>query len=436
MDRQTGETPASEEAVTPATGDDATPPQALASPWDTFLRPLASMRFGGYRIFWASTFFAFAAIQMQMLARSWYIYDLTGRAVLIGVMNVAFAAPMLAFSLFGGALADRIPKRSLLLFSNVLLAIMGVGLALLISMDLITWWHLVLSGTLNGTAMAFMGPARQAIIPELVERRHLLNAISLGAAQMNITRIAAPGIAGFLIAWLGVEAVFWLMGLLAAGAFALNLFLPAIRAATDGRRRTILRDMGQGLLYVKERPLILNLLIIAFVASMFGFPINLILPVFTQDVLNIGPGGLGLLISMSAVGALVGSMVLASLGDYRRKGLLMTLLTVIFGGAIVLFTMTRSFYLAVVALAFVGMGQSGRMALNQTLVQQHSDPQVRGRVMALYQMETGLQPLGVLPISAAAGAFGAPIAMGISGSVVLIHALFVLLFQPSIRKLE
>ena len=435
MERQPNETPAGEEAAIPD-GDDGAPAQTLASPWDTFLRPLASMRYGGYRIFWASTFLAFAAIQMQLLARSWYIYELTGRAVLIGVMNLAFAAPMLAFSLFGGALADRIPKRSLLLFSNVLLAVMGVGLALLITLDLITWQWLVLSGMLNGTAMAFMGPARQALIPELVPQRYLLNGISLGAAQMNITRIAGPGIAGFLIAWLGVEAVFWLMGLLAAGAFALNLLLPAIRAVSDGRRRTILRDMGQGILYVKDRPVIRDLLIITFVASMFGFPIHLILPVFTQDVLKIGPGGLGLLISMSAMGALVGSIALASLGDYRHKGLLMIALTLLFGGAIVLFTMTRSFYLAVVALAFVGMGQSGRMSLNQTLVQERADPQMQGRVMALYQMETGLQPLGVMPISAAAEVVGAPWAMGVSGGIVLLHALFVLLFQPSIRKLE
>jgi MFS family permease len=373
---------------------------------------------------------------MQMLARSWFIYELTGRALLIGVMNLAFAIPMLSFSLFGGALADRIPKRTLLLFSNVLLAIMGVGLAVLITLDLINWWLLVLSGALNGTAMAFMGPARQAIIPELVQPRYLLNAISLGAAQMNITRIAAPGLAGFLIAWMGIETVFWLMGVLAAGAFALNLFLPAIRAVTDARKRTILRDMGQGLLYVKDRPVIRDLLIIAFVASIFGFPINLILPVFTEDVLQIGPGGLGMLVSMSALGALLGSLVLASLGDYRHKGNLMIILTIVFGGAIVLFTMARDFYLAVVALALVGVGQSCRMSLNQTLVQERADPGIRGRVMAVYQMETGLQPLGVLPVSAAAEIFGAPWAMGVSGGIVLIHAVFVLLFQPSIRKLE
>jgi MFS family permease len=373
---------------------------------------------------------------MQLMARTWYIYELTGSPIAVGLVNLTFAIPLLLFSLYGGALADRIAKRSLMLFGAALMTIMGFGLAAIISTGNIQPWHLVVASVFQGIVNAFQGPARQAMVPELVERRFLLNAISLNAVQMNIARIGGPSIAGVLIGWVGIEAVFWLTGGMAALSFGLTVFLPAIKLAAQGPRRSVVGDMVQGLLYIKERPVILHLLLITFVVSSFGFPINFMLPIFAKDVLDVGPQGFGLLVSVIGLGALAGSLTMASLGDIKRKGLLMLVISLIFGIGIILFTLSRDFYLSLAFLTLVGVGESGRMTVNNTLIQTHAEDHMRGRVLAVLQMERGLQPLFLMPITLGAQFYGAPLAMGVSASVVVAYTLFVLLFQPSIRKLE
>jgi MFS family permease len=435
VERKPRETPPTAESVSTAWES----PKSLQflGRWAILLRPLDSLlRYGSYRVLWVSSFFTMGATQMQLMARTWYIYELTGSPIAVGLVNLTFAIPLLLFSLYGGALADRIAKRSLMLFGAALMTIMGFGLAAIISTGNIHPWHLVVASVFQGTVNAFQGPARQAMVPELVERRFLLNAISLNAVQMNIARIGGPSIAGVLIGWVGIEAVFWLTGGMAALSFGLTVFLPAIKLAAQGPRRSVVGDMVQGLLYIKERPVILHLLLITFVVSSFGFPINFMLPIFAKDVLDVGPQGFGLLVSVIGLGALAGSLTMASLGDIKRKGLLMLVISLIFGIGIILFTLSRDFYLSLAFLTLVGVGESGRMTVNNTLIQTHAEDHMRGRVLAVLQMERGLQPLFLMPITLGAQFFGAPLAMGVSASVVVAYTLFVLLFQPSIRKLE
>ncbi|MBI4336675.1 MAG: MFS transporter [Chloroflexi bacterium] len=399
-----------------------------------WLAPFESLQVSSYRIYWSSMFLSFALFQMQMMARSWFMYDLTHKGVLLGLLNLASAVPMLTLSLFGGALADRIPKRTLLLSTQLGMAVTSLGLAIIIGAGVIEWWHLVLFGLVQGALTAFMMPARQSIIPELVERRLLFNAVSLSSAEMSANRVIAPALAGILIATLGVSMVFFTMAALSAAAFVIMLFLPptppAPRAATS-----MLKDMAEVQGYIWRHKVILSLLTVSFVSVVFGMPLQYLMPIFTEDVLRVGPRELGWILSLMGAGSLVGSLAAAALGDFKKKGLLLVVLTVVMGISTVVFTMTRSVPLALAVIVPVGLGQSGRMTINNTLLQMHTDKHVLGRVMAVNMMQVGLQPLGTVPLGLAADWVGAPWAMGVAGGVVLVFGLYLMAFRRDLREL-
>lgn len=376
----------------------------------------------------------FAGMQMNQMARLWFVYELTKSPLLLGITAAGDAIPMLTLSLFGGALADRLPKRNIILVGQICLAIMALAIAVDVKLGAIAWWHLALAAAFQGAVMSFIMPSRQALISELVDRPQLLNAVSLSTAEMNLNRILAPALAGFLIAGIGIVAVFLVMAGMYATSFLVMLLLPATRPVRS-ERRTVLRDMGDTFGYIRHRPVLFQLLMAALVASLFGMPLQRLLPVFSEDVLKVGPSGLGLLLSLMGLGALIGSVLTASLGDYQKKGLLFLILTLVFGAFIVAFSFSPIYLLSLALMLPVGVGSSGRSTVNVTLLQAYVDDSFRGRVMSLYMMEHGLQPLGLLPIAAAAEVIGAPIAVGISGAIVALYSLWALVFQPSLRKL-
>jgi MFS family permease len=196
--------------------------------------------------------------------------------------------------------------------------------------------------------------------------------------------------------------------------------------------------MAEGLRHVRADKVLLLLLVLSFVSVAFGMPLNTLLPVFTEDenLLNVGPQGLGLLLSMTGVGALIGSVAIASMGDFKRKGIVLLVLTFLWGGSIVLFTTTRLFPLALLLMVPIGIGQAGRNVLVSTLMLTRAPEEARGRVISLSMMTWGLQPLGLLPIGAASEAIGAPMAVAIGGAIVAVMGLGMLLVSPRLRRLE
>jgi len=177
-------------------------------------------------------------------------------------------------------------------------------------------------------------------------------------------------------------------------------------------------------------------MIIAFVSVIFGMPFQLLMPIFTEDVLHVGPEGLGVLMSLMGVGALVGSLAMAAMGDFQKKGLAMLVVTVVFAVGIIAFTAAPSYGVAMALMIPLGFGQTGRGTLNNTLIQIYVDNRMRARVMGLFMMEMGMQPLGSVPIAAMAGVVGAPIAVGAGGAIVGVFALWMWVFRPAVRQLR
>jgi len=410
----------------------------------------ASLRNRNYLWYWLGQITAFTGLHMGLVARGWLIWTMTGSELAIGVVSFAFGIPMLLFSVFGGAIADRMMKRNLLIATQAFQAVIALSVATLIATDRIEFWHLVTAAVCGGFLFVFHGPARQAIIPELVDKEHLLNAVALNSSGMNLTRVVGPAVAGALLSIIGIAGVYYLVATCYAAAVAALCMVSSSgttektstlreaghKVGTDVLPQSILADLAEGFRYMRQSPLILSLLAMALIPLTFGLPYMMLLPVFADEVLHVGELGFGILMAMGGVGALAASLGIASLGDFRRKGTLLILLALAFGLTLTLFGLSHSFVLSLAILAVVGACGSGYMAINNTLLQSNVPINLLGRVMSVYMLTFALMPMGALPVGALAEAIGAPIAVGAGGILIVVFTVAMVVLLPSLRRLE
>ena len=281
-------------------------------------------------------------------------------------------------------------------------------------------------------------PARQSYVPDLVGETNLLNALALSAGMMNVTRIGGPALAGILIGMFGVGPIYY-MKFVAYGIFVVILLLiPVTGKAVLSGSRSLLGDALDGLRYLRRDRTVLELLIVAIVPVVLAMPYINFLPVFSKDVFQVGSTGLGIMMAAGGGGAVVGALVIASLGDYKYKGRVLVGSGLGFGATLILFALAAnigSFPLSLVTLALVGAASTAYMALNNALVLTITPPEMRGRVMGIFMTTFGLMPLGALPMGMLADNIGAPLTVGGFGVVTLAFFILVALFRPSIRRL-
>ena len=429
-------------------------------------RTFESFQSSAYRWYWGGMMGQMAAMNMQMVARAWLVYELTDQYIMLGLMMLANAGPMLLLSLFGGVIADRMQKKRILLLGQAASA--GVALSVAIAMFVGTIsledgtgvGFLIATSAVHGLIMGFMMPSRQAIIPELVGSRRLMNAVALNAAGMNINRLAAPGAAGLLIALFGVQTVYLAMTGMYVVAIALIAMLPATSTFTG--RRGAWGDLVEGLRYVKSNTLVLALLTLTMLSVSLSMPIMPLMPAFAKDIQIVAPGSydwiaslpliggllsglpqlftessfrLGLLMSISGVGSLVGSLLVASMRS-RNRGAIFLWSTPSLGLLLALFAFTSSFELALLVSVGIGLGQSARMALSNGLVQYSVDDEHRGRVMSFYMMEIGVSNVVVFAVAALAETIGIQWAVAGSALLLLPVTLVYYVFIPSVHRLQ
>ncbi len=416
-----------------------------------------------YRFLWASMLCSFAGMQMQMVARGYLAYRIGGTSTSIALTTLAWGIPMLLFSLIGGAVADRFERRKLMIGSQMATACVALTIAVLVQTGAINLWYLFAAGLVQGTIFAFAGPARQSFIPEIVPDDKLMNAIALNNAGMNLTRIGGPALAGALIgiSWIDVQGVFYLQALLNCVALTLLFVLPGLgdrHGASAGPglgrfgrpRTTMARDLIDGLRYVKGSAVLMTLLMMGIVPMLIGSSYQSFLPVFAQDVFGGGKpnaGGLGVMSMMTGVGAIVGSLAVASLANYPRRTTLQLMSGVGFGLSMAFFAVQPSFAMALFGLVMLGVMSDFFASLNSTLVVSASDPEYYGRVMSVNMMTFALMPLGTLPVGYLADTIG-HISVGsldligvqvttfFAGLVIVAFILAVTVFNPGYRKLE
>lgn len=388
-----------------------------------------------YRWFWLSLLSSMAAFNMHILIRGWLVYELTGSPRALGLVSASAGVALIAFAPIGGVVADRVDKRNLMIAAQSASALLAVVITILIFTDAIMLWHLVVASVLSGTIFAFSLPARQAVVPELVEKHRIMNAIAIGGGATHLSRVVFPAIGGLLASIVGIAGAYCVVVFCYIAAAVLLLRVPPTGVRAVATSASVSFHLAEGLSYIRRSPILVSLLLMAAVPILLGMPYQMLMPVFAESVLGVGVRGLGFLMAAVGVGALIGSLLVASLGDFRHKGLLLLGSVSLFGLGLIPFALSGNFYLSLGILFCVGVVNTAYLSTNNTLIQTNVDDHVRGRVMSIYVMTFGFNGVGVLLVGEIAEHLDAPVAVAMGGALVLLFGLVMLLRRPALRRL-
>jgi MFS family permease len=397
----------------------------LAAPrpgWRSGVRSLDNWQF---RWIFGSNLAFFFAMNGQFVVRSILAFRLTDSAFALGLVNLAVALPMLVISPFGGVVTDRVERKRLIMVGQALLLLNEVVICALLISGALQFWHLLCAVSVMGCIFPFIMPARQAIVANVVGREGLANAMALQMGAMNMARVAGPVTAGFVVAVIGLN---W-MYLVAVLLYLIGLLsISRIDKCPPERQkdaRGVIGDLLDGLKYVKNDAPVRVLLLFSLVPILLAMPFQALLVVFSDDVWKVGDAGLGVLQACAGLGGIMGSVLVAWKGETPRKLRLLMASVLGFGGTLFLFALSPWFILALPLVLISDIFASTFNTVNNTVIQVLIPDAVRGRVMSLLMMTFGLTPLGTLPVSAAAEAWGAPVAVaGASMATIVASVLF------------
>ena len=395
---------------------------------------ISALRHRDYRVYWFGFLISILGWQAQTVAQGYLVYDLTGSALNLGIVSGSQAVSSTIFSLLGGVIADRVERRRLLIVTQLGGFGCSASLATLVAVGGIEVWHIAVIAFVFGCFQAFDQPTRSALVPQLIDRADLMNAVALTSVVWQSSAILGPSIAGIAIALGGTAAAFYFA---AAGFLAFVLALSIIRVRpvdATVARRSIASDLQAGLGYVRGNPLFRSLILMAFCNAFFGLSFLVLLPALARENLDLGAGGLSALFTAMGIGSLVGTLIVAALGDYQRKGMLIVGGACAFGASIAMFSLSTILTLSLALLVIVGVLRSLYMTSAQTLLQLRVEDRFRGRVTAVYGLQWSLQPLGGLWAGIVADVWGAPAAICFGGLMVVLVTAFVGLRQPEFRR--
>jgi MFS family permease len=400
-------------------------------------RTFAALKYRNYRLWFSGQLVSLFGTWMQLSAQGYLVFQLTQSPAYLGYVGFAGGVPAWLFTLYGGVIADRMSRRTLMLITQTAMMLLAFVLAGLVFADLVRPWQIVTLAFLLGVANAFDGPARLAFVVELVDREDLTNAIALNSSMFNLGSATGPAMAGLAYALVGPGWCFLVNGLsfLAVIWALLRMQLPPPKPAA--KRASTWADLAEGVRYILREPAIRTLIGLIGMTSMFGISFATLFPAWAVDVLGGDATTNGLLQSARGLGALLSALMLASLGRSRFKGKLLTLGTFAFPLLLLVFTFMRSLPLALLVLVGTGVAVILIMNIANALVQGLVPDALRGRVMSVYSMTFfGCMPLGALWIGAAAEHAGAPIAMIIGALISLVFGVLLFAFAPWVRRLE
>lgn len=386
-----------------------------------------ALRHRNYRLFFWGQLVSLIGTWMQQTAMSWFVYEITNSKFLLGAVAAVGSAPMMLFAVWGGSLADLYPKRSILIATQTAQMICAFLLAIGVWAGFASATFIVIIAALNGVAMGFDMPARQAFTVEMASREDLLNAISLNSSIVNGARVVGPSLAGLMIGAVGVATCFLFNALsfiaVIAGLLLMRLppFKRKIQIASPAEHA------WNGIVYSFQHPRVRTILLLFLAVGVFGWSYMVIMPAFARDVLGRGADGYGILMSASGTGALLSALAVATFG-HRFKPRKLALGGVwLFSAALLAFSFSRTFYLALGFLFVAGFGMLLFFSTTNTVLQTIVPDEMRGRVMGVWSLIFGAMiPLGSLEAGAVANAFGSPFALGFGAIVCVLSAMIAL----------
>ncbi len=401
---------------------------------DRFGTTVRALRHRNFRLFFSGQLISLIGTWMQSVAQAWLVYRLTDSIVLLGAVGFAGQIPVFLMSTFGGMVADQYSRHRILLLTQTASMCLALVLGILTLSGRIEVWHIFVIASCMGIVNGFDIPTRQSFVFEMVGRADLQNAIALNSSMFNAARVVGPALAGILVAWVGEAWCFLINGTsyIAVLSSLLAMRLPPhVRPVSS---ETPLRRILEGFRFAARTGPIRALFVLLALVSFVAMPYTVLMPVFARQILGGGPDTLGMLMGAAGLGALAGSITLASRRGVRGLGRWIAAAAAGFGVSLVLFSFSRNLWLSVILLVPVGFTMVVQMAASNTLIQSMVPDALRGRVMALYSMIfMGMAPLGSLLAGAIAQRMGAPFAVALGGSVCVLGAFVFFLRLPSHR---
>jgi MFS family permease len=409
-------------------------PRRVATGGISFRKTFSALKHRNFRLFFSGQLISFTGTWMTTTAQGWLVYQLTGSKALLGIVAAAASAPLLFFATWGGWVADRYPKRSVVVVTQICFMILSLAMAALVWTKLVQPWHIIVLAVLGGITMAFDMPARQSFVIEMTSREDLMNAISLNSSAFNCARIVGPSIAGLLMAHIGIATCFLFDGLSFIPVIAGLLLMRLPKHRHVETESGALGQALEGFRYVWTHPRVLTILSLFTVVGIFGWSYSVLMPAFAHDVLHLGANGYGMLMAGSGVGALAAALTVASAGHILPTRVMALGGVWIFSVTLALFAFNKNLYLGVVLLALVGFGVVLYFSTSNTVLQTIVPDEMRGRVMGIWTLIFGgMIPLGSLEAGVMADFLGTPATMAIGA---LICALAALVTLHVIRKRE
>jgi MFS family permease len=366
------------------------------------------------RSLWLGTLATNSGFWMYQIAVGWLALLLTDSPFFVGLTGFAGGIPILFLAIPAGVVIDRFDRRSVLFAAQVGVMLTSAAFAVLVWTDLIERWSILLLAFVYGTVMAFIFPTRNAIVPALVERHDLPNAVALNAAGQNATRVVGPALAGALIALIGIAGTFAVAAALQIAALLWTSQLPARADAAVARTGSLWKSLTLGLRVVASDQFLLGLILLASVTTIFIMPYINLMPVFARDVLGTSEMGLGILMGCTGLGSVLGALLVARWQHLATQRGIQVWTALGFAGLVLAFALTPLLYVAALLLFGAGLVSAAYMAINQTVMQLKVDDDVRGRVLSIYLLTWGMLPLGQLPLGALANRIGAPAATALA----------------------
>jgi predicted MFS family arabinose efflux permease len=401
----------------------------------TLRRVFKAFQYRDFRLMWFGACMSSIGTWMQIVAQGWLIYRLSHSAFLLAMDQFLAGIPIFLFSLIGGVVADRAERRKILLGSQYVQMACATILTVLVTTGRIHVWHMLCLSFVSGLAQAFGGPAYSALIPSLVDREDMPNAIALNSIQFNMAVTIGPALAGQALAKLGEP---WCFGLNALSVLApiISLSMITARYLPEKTTESLFGSLKQGIEFVRKQGSMEALIVLAFCMTALSMPMRTYIPVFVKDVFHRGPETYGNLLSLMGIGSICGSLTVAAMGNIRSKGrvALSTLITL--GVGITGFSLSRSLPLSYAMLVLVGASMMTVFATVTSLVQLITTNEMRGRVMSVYNCAfRGGMPMGNLLSGWLVPMFTAPIVLGVNGLVLILMALYFLLVQRRVAAL-
>lgn len=401
-----------------------------------YLSPFIALQYRDYRLLWIGLFISAIGTQMQLVAVNWHVYLLTKSAFSLGIIGLARFLPLMILAPLSGIVADMVNRKKLILVAQILMTIFSFILAVTTFFHVVSPTIIYILIALISAASSFDSPARQSLIPSLVPKKHFISAVGIGTTMWQASMVLGPSLGGFIIASLGVTSVYFFNALSFFAVIVAILLMGPLKKRVF-KPRFNFNALKEGFIFVKNTPMIYSTMLLDFIATFFSAA-TVLLPVFAQDILRVGPRGLGFLYAAPSIGAIIAGIVISSFGtQLKHQGWLLLFGVFLYGFSTILFGLSQSFVLSLIVLMASGIGDMISTVIRNTIRQLITPDYIRGRMVAVNMIFfMGGPQLGEVESGILAGFVGAPLSVIIGGVGTIISTGIVSILVPQIRKYQ